>query len=304
MRRLALTFALLSTTALAQPAPATPPATATAAPAADPVVARVDGAEIHLSDVQEAMAGLPAQYRNAPPAVLFPLLVDQLTAQKAIVAAARAQNLGADPDVARRIRHAEDQELQQALITREIAPALTDEALRTRFAAQTAAQPPEEEVHARHILVPTEAEARAVLAEVKRAGVDFAEVARRHGSGPGAAQGGDLGFFKRSNMVLEFAAAAFALQPGQIAEEPVHSQFGWHVIKVEERRTAPAPTFEEQRDTLRQAAFEEAVGAVVERIRSAAVIERYNMDGTPMAAPAPTRLPDASPPPAAARPRR
>lgn len=295
MRRFVLAFALLSTTALAQPAPA---------PAADPVVARVDGAEIRLSDVQEAMVALPAQYRNAPPQVLFPLLVDQLTAQQAILAAAKASDIAADPDVARRIRHAQEQELQQAYITREIAPAVTDEALRARFDAQTAGRPAEEEVHARHILVPTEAEARSILEEVSRPGVDFAEVARRRGSGPGTAEGGDLGFFKRGDMVAEFATAAFALQPGQIAPEPVRSQFGWHVIKVEERRPAPAPSFDESKEALRQQAFEEAVGAVIERVRSAAKIERFNMDGTPVAAPTPTRLPDASPPPPAAAPTR
>ncbi|WP_431282201.1 peptidylprolyl isomerase [Humitalea sp. 24SJ18S-53] len=307
MRRLALLLAVIAAPALAQPVPATPPipaAPAAAAPGApDPVVARVDGADIRLSEVQEAMAGLPEEYRNAPPAMIFPLMVDQMVAQKAIVAAARAQGLANDPTVQRRMRRAEEVELQQAFIAREVAPLITDEALRARYTAQTATRGGEEEVRARHILVPTEAEARTILAEARRPGVDFADLARRRGTGPGTQSGGDLGFFKRDDMVPEFATAAFALQPGQIAEAPVRSQFGWHVIKVEERRTAPAPSFEDSRETLRQQAVEETVGAVVERIRAAATIERFNIDGSPIApAPAaPARMPDAVPPPAPAR---
>lgn len=293
MRRLALALTLLAAPAFAQPAPA------------DPVVARVDGAEIRLSEVQEAMAGLPEEYRNAPPAMLFPLMVDQMVAQKAIVAAARAEGLANDPIIQRRMRRAEEVELQQAFIARAVAPLITDEALRVRYAAQAATRTGDEEVRARHILVPTEAEARAILAEARRPGVDFADLARRRGTGPGTQAGGDLGFFKREDMVPEFATAAFLLQPGQIAEAPVRSQFGWHVIKVEERRAAPPPSFEDARDTLRQQAVEETVGAVVERIRGAASIERFNIDGSPAtpAAP-PARLPDAAPPPPPAPARR
>ncbi len=286
----AVCLGLMAAPAFAQ-APAAPP---------DPVVARVDGVEIRLSDVQEAMAGLPDEYRNAPPAMLYPLMLDQMIAQKAIVATARARGLQNDPIVQRRIQRAEEVELQQALISREVAPLITDDALRARYAAT--ARSGVEEVRARHILVPTEAEARTILGEARRPGVDFADLARRRGTGPGTQAGGDLGFFKRDDMVPEFATAAFALQPGQIAEAPVQSQFGWHVIKVEERRSAPPPSFDEARDTLRQQAVEETVGQIVERIRAAATIERFNMDGSPLAAPAPARLPDAVPPPPAASP--
>ena len=91
------------------------------------------------------------------------------------------------------------------------------------------------------ILVPTEAEARTALAEARRPNADFAEVARRRSTGPGSREGGDLGFFKRGDMIPEFATAAFAMQPGQISEAPVRTQFGWHVIKVEARRAVPPP---------------------------------------------------------------
>ncbi|WP_426956179.1 peptidylprolyl isomerase [Muricoccus radiodurans] len=320
MRRLMLSTAILTSAAFGAALAQTPPAAAPAAPAPaqaapapatptqeNPVVARVDGQEIRLSDVRDAAGELPEELRAAPPSMLFPLILDQLIAQKALVTRARADGLDRDPEVRRRIQRAEDQELQQALLRREVAPALTDEALRARFergAATRAAG--EEEVHARHILVQSEAEARAALEEVRRPGADFAEVARRRSSGPGSQQGGDLGFFKRGDMIPEFAEAAFGLQAGQISENPVRTPFGWHVIKVEERRAAPAPTFEESRDSLRQAAFEETVNAAVERIRGAARVERFNMDGSPQRAP--SLLDGATPPapggaaPPAARP--
>ena len=282
-------------------APANPaPAAQAANPQpADPVVARVDGQEIRLSEVRDAANQLPDELKNAPPAMLYPLILDQLVAQKALVARARAQGLERDPEVQRRIAQATDQELQQALLRREVAPALTDEALRQRYEAGAANRQGEEEVHARHILVPTEAAASEALEEVRRPGADFAEVAKRRSTGPGAQQGGDLGFFKKSDMIPEFAEAAFALQPGQISEKPVQTPFGWHVIKVEGRRTAPRASFEESKEQLRQAAFEEAVNAAVERIRGQAKVERFNMDGSPQRAPS---LMDGASPPAAPAP--
>jgi len=200
-----------------------------------------------------------------------------------------------------RIRRAEEQELQQALLRREIAPKLTEEALRARYARDIAGKAGEEEIHARHILVASEEDAKKIEAEVRKPGADFAAIARTRSTGPGTEQGGDLGFFKKGDMVPEFAEAAFKLQPGQISA-PVRSPFGWHVIKVEERRAAEAPSFEDSLDTLRQAAFEEAVQDTVKRIQEASKVERYNEDGSVrQMAPAPSLLDGATPPPAQRR---
>jgi peptidyl-prolyl cis-trans isomerase C len=308
---LMLPLLLAAAPALAQ-APATPPAPTALAPGAaapgataaeapaNPVVARVEGQELHLADVQEAIADLPPELRSGTPLpVLFPLVLDQLIAQKVILNAARTQGLDKDEGVRAAVRRAEEEQLQQALLRREIAPAVTEEALRARYEKEVASKPGEEEVHARHILVPTEAAANAALVEVRKPGADFVAVAKRLSTGPGAAEGGDLGFFKKGDMVPEFAAAAFALAPGQISDKPVRSPFGWHIIKVEARRNAPVPTFEESAESLRQAAFEEAVNAAVTRLQAAAKIERFNMDGSPRAAaPAPSLLDNATPPPA------
>jgi peptidyl-prolyl cis-trans isomerase C len=129
------------------------------------------------------------------------------------------------------------------------------------------------------------------LAEI-RAGADFNAVAQRRSSGPGAREGGDLGFFKRADMVPEFAEAAFALQAGQLSTAPVRSPFGWHIIRVDERRAAAAPPYEDARETLRQRLFEGEIAAVVEASRAAAKIERFNLDGS-----TPRALDAAEPPP-------
>ena len=288
---LALVLALAAAPAFAQtaPTPATPPG--------DPVVARVDGEPILLSDLAAAVRELPEELRGTPPQMLYPLLLDQMIAGRAVTAAARRDRLDQDAEVRARIRRAEEQELQQAWLSRELSTRVDDAAVRARYDRDIAGRPAEEEVRARHILVPTETEARAALAEV-RGGADFTAVAQRRSTGPGAREGGDLGFFRRADMVPEFAAAAFQLQAGQVSENPVRSPFGWHVIKVEERRTAAPPPFEEVAQALRQQLMEAEVQGAVERARAAARIERFNLDGT-----APRAI-DAAEPPAPAAPAR
>jgi peptidyl-prolyl cis-trans isomerase C len=282
--------------AAAQQAPATrPPApAAAAAPApADPVVARVNGTDIRLSEVQEAVRSLPPEYRNMPPQTLMPALIDQLVSRQAVVLMARKQGLDKDPAVRRDMDHAADEALQAALFRRDIAPQVTDAAVRARYDRDVAGKPGEPEVHASHILVASEADANAIIAELKKGG-DFAALAKAKSTDPGAAQGGDLGWFKQSDMLPEFAAAAFALPPGQISDKPVHTQYGWHVIRVDERRTAPPPSFEQARDGLRNEMVQEDVKKLVASAVAGVKVERFNLDGTPQRA---TDL--AEPPPAA-----
>ncbi len=274
---------------------ATPAAAADAAGTADPVVATVNGAEIHASDVRDAMSGLPEEYRSLPPNMLFPMMLDQLIDRKALVLMAQKDGLDKDPQVARQIAHAEDSALQNALLSKEVGPSVTEAQVRARYDATIANKPGDEEVHARHILVAKEDDAKKIIAELK-GGADFAELAKKNSTDPGAAQGGDLGWFKKGDMLPEFSAAAFALQPGQITDTPVHTQYGWHVIKVEGRRQAPPPTFEQARDQLRQDMIQEGVRKVVAQARQGLKIDRFNPDGS---VPKPT---DSAVPPAAAAP--
>jgi peptidyl-prolyl cis-trans isomerase C len=254
-----------------------------ASPGGDPVVARVDGTEIRLSEVAEAAQRLPEQLRGMPPQVLFPLLIDQMISEAVVTQAGRKAGLQNSPELRRQMMQIEDQLVQQALIGREIQAQVTEASLRARYQREIADQPAEAEVRARHILVQTESEARAIIASLG-GGADFAATAKEKSRGPGAAEGGDLGFFKKEDMPEALAEAAFALQPGQVGPEPVRTQFGWHVVKVEERREQPKPSFEEAEPGLRRAASEEVAEALVERLRGEARIERFGLDGAPLPA--------------------
>ena len=180
------------------------------------------------------------------------------------------------------------------MLSKEVGPSVTDEAVHARYDQELAGKPGEEEVHARHILVDSEAEAKKIIAQLKGGG-DFAALAKQYSKDPsGAQQGGDLGFFKKDEMVPEFATAAFALQPGQVSPEPVHSQFGWHVILLVERRHAEPPSFDQARDELRQKMIQEGVQKAVAKARAAASVEKFNLDGSQIRA-----TDTAEPPPAA-----
>jgi len=265
-------------------------------PAADPVVAKVDGQAIHLSDLKDAVQGLPENLRGMPSQTLYPMLLDQLIDGRVLVAEARKSGLDKDPTVQRQVAAAEDRALQTAVLSKEVGPSVTDEAVHARYEQDLAGKPGEDEVHAKHILVDNEAEAKKIIAQLK-GGADFATLAKQYSKDPsGAQQGGDLGFFKKDEMVPAFADAAFALQPGQVSPEPVHSQFGWHVILVVERRRAEPPSFDKARDELRQKMIQEGVQKVVAKARAAASVEKFNLDGSQVR---PTDT--AEPPPAPAK---
>lgn len=295
MRYIAAILLCMAGPALAQ-APAAPPAT----PPADPVVATVEGEPVRLSEVLAGAAEvLPPDLRNVPPDLLMTMLpppvmqqlVDRAINDRAIIIVARRQGIDRDPEIRARIERAERQEISQALLRREVLPRLTDEAVRARYDREYANRPAEEEVRARHILVPTEAEARTLLAELGR-GTAFEEVSRRAGTGAGQREAGDLGWFKRGDMVPEFANAAFAMQAGQTSTAPVRTQFGWHIIRVEERRSSSGPSFDEARETIREQLLQDEVNAALTRIRA-----QVNVQVTaPAAPPAPALLQGAQPP--------
>jgi peptidyl-prolyl cis-trans isomerase C len=262
----------------------------------DPVVAKVNDHEIHLSDVQGAAQSLPQNVRNVPLQTLYPMLLDQMIDGEALVIQAEKTGLDKDPGVQRQVTAAANRALQTALLTKEINPMVTEQAVRARYDAEIAGKPGEEEVHAKHILVDNEAQAKTIIDQLNK-GADFAALAKQYSKDPGAAQGGDLGFFKKDEMVPEFADAAFALQPGKFTQTPVHTQFGWHVILLVERRTASAPTFEQARDDLRQKMIQEAVQKVLAQARTGLTIQKFNVDGS-----APRATDAAEPPPAPAKP--
>jgi peptidyl-prolyl cis-trans isomerase C len=245
---------------------------------ADPVVARVNAIEIHRSDVVHALGSLPPQVQQMPIAQVYPLLLERMIDNKLVAAAGRAQKLQDDAEIKRRVAEFEDRAIQEAYLGKAIQGKLTDAELHKKYDAFVNENPPQEEVHARHILVTSEKAAQDVLVELRK-GADFATVAKAKSTDGSARDGGDLGFFGRGDMVAEFSDAAFAMKPGEVSKAPVKTQFGWHIIKVEERRMSPAPSFDESKEQLRTELSQEMVGEVVDGLRAKAKVERFDLDG-------------------------
>ena len=248
--------------------------------AADPVIAIVDGSAIKRSDLLNVQRSLPAQFQQMPLETLFPLLIDRMIDAKLLALAGRRDNLGNDAEIRSRVASYEERLIQETYLTRKIGAATSDDAVRTRFQKFVTDNPAEAEVSARHILVATEQKAKEIVAELKKGG-DFAKLAADNTLDPSGKQsGGDLGFFKKGEMVPEFSEVAFKLREGEIADAPVKSQFGWHVIKVDKIRQQ-TQNLEEVREQIVNEISQEIVNGEVVKLRQTAKVERFNLDGSP-----------------------
>lgn len=268
--------------------PPTPKAAAAAPqgvalPQGNPVVARVDGVELHLADLEQAQQALPPEAQKLPLAQIYPALLERLIDGELVIEAGRKQRLDQDPEVQRRLKLLEDRLIQQAYVERIIKGAETEDQLKARYQKFVANQAAREEVHARQILVKTEAEAQSIIDQLNKGG-DFAALAKKYSTDPAAASGGDLGYFGRDDMVPGFAAAAFALKPGQYTKTPVKTEFGWHVILVEDRRTKQPPSFDEAREEVGHLLARDIIQAKLKELRGDAKIEAFGLDGKPLPA--------------------
>jgi peptidyl-prolyl cis-trans isomerase C len=278
-------WAQSATPAAPSAAPAAP-ATASATPApTDAVIATVNGTPIHLSELSEMTRNLPQQLQGMSPDQLYPILLDQLVDEKAMAIAAKKEGLMNDPSVQKRIEIGTEQVLQAALITKTVGPEISEDAIKAAYQKDYANQAGVEEIHARHILVKTQAQAEAIIKQLD-GGADFAKLAQKYSTDPGSVNGGDLGWFKKTDMVPEFADAAFAMKDGQITQTPVHSQFGWHVIQVLGHRVDPAPTLAEVHDKIRNQLIQQGIHSLLTSVRSQVAIKEFAPDGSPLAVPA------------------
>lgn len=243
-------------------------------PATAKVLAKVDGQEITDDDVKLALedigSTLPQQLQGAD---RENYVVDYLIDMILVAKKAEADKLADGVEFRRRLTYLRERALMETLFGNLGREAATDAALQAVYEQAAKAQTGEPEVKARHILVATEAEAKAALKRV-RDGEDFAKVATEVSRDPGS-QGGDLGWFSKDQMVPEFGNAAFAMEPNQISE-PVKSQFGWHIIKVEGKRTKSFPPFEQVKEQVKQYVVQRAQQDLISKLRSAAKIERMS----------------------------
>ena len=235
------------------------------------VLASVNGRDITLGELISLRGSLPEQYQGLPDEVLYDGLLNQLIDQSLLEEQGRATGLDERLDVALTMVNQIRAVLAEAYIIAAVEAELTDERLMEEYQARFASAEPVEEVRARHILVPTQEQAAEIKAQLD-GGADFAELAMQFGTDGTAPGGGDLGFFIRADMVPEFADAAFAMQPGEISE-PVQSPFGWHVIKLEERRPRAVPPFETVRPGLEEELGRALSLELMERLRGDAEID-------------------------------
>lgn len=243
----------------AAPAPVSPEA----------VVATVGGEPITEADLGFAAEDLTQELSQMPPDQRKPFLLRVLIDMKVMAKAGQDAGMADTPLFQQRLAYLEDRALRRAYFAETIANAVTEEAVRADYAAFIAEFVPADEIRASHILVPTQDEANAVKAELD-AGADFATVAKEKSIDPGAANGGDLGFFGKGMMVAPFEAAAFALTDVGQVSAPVESQFGWHVIRLEEKRQSAPPAFEQVAAQLQQqrlmTTFDETVARLMEGV--------------------------------------
>src|SRR6201994_4611450 len=241
---------------------------------ANPVLAKVNGAEIRASDVALAEEELGPRLAQMDPATKKENVLSFLIDMKIVSKEAEDKKIADRDDFKTRLAFARNRLLMDNLLAAEGKAATTDENMKKVYEDAAKQISGEQEVHARHILVETEDQAKKIADDLKK-GADFAELAKKESKDPGASDGGDLGFFTKDQMVPEFSTAAFALEPGKTSD-PVKSQFGWHIIKVEEKRKRKAPDFEQVKSQIETYVQRKAQADYVGKLREAAKIERMD----------------------------
>ncbi|MGC4026675.1 MAG: peptidylprolyl isomerase [Mesorhizobium sp.] len=279
--RLSLALLLASGTSFAayaqdaKPAETPPAAAAQPAPkpAPDTVLATVNGQTITEADLDLAIEDLDQQFARLPEEQKRAAALSAVIEIKLMAAEAAAKGIDKDPEMQRRLAFLQQRALHAAVIDKEVQAKITDDEIRARYDKEIAAQPAENEVHARHILVKTKEEAEAIIKDLD-AGKKFEDIAKEKSTDPGSgANGGDLGYFSAGQMVPEFEKAAFELAPGTYTKTPVQTQFGFHVIKVEDKRAKQPPAFDEVKDQVRSLVLRDKYLELIKGLRESAKIQ-------------------------------
>lgn len=271
-------LALFITAAGAVALLALPAAAATSAD--ETVVAIVNGDKILKKEVMQAVEKLPV--KDVQIDKIFPFVVDQMINEKLIDSATASANVEDTPEFKKRMELVKAQLVKQLYLENTLKDKVSDKAVEAEYEKFKKENKGKEEVRARHILVPTEEEAKQVIKDLE-AGQKFDELAAKRSSDPSNAQsGGDLGYFLKEEMVPEFSEAAFSTKPGTYTKTPVKSSFGWHIIKVEDKRTRAVPELKEVEMAIRNKLGQDALQKLVQDLRAKAEIQRFNLDGSPV----------------------
>jgi peptidyl-prolyl cis-trans isomerase C len=254
----------------------------------DPVLARVNGTDVRQSDLAAAEEDLGGNIPQMTPEAKRDYLLTFVGDMILVAKAAEAKKLGDSDEFKKKLAYARTKLLMEQLLQSEAKAAVNDAAMKKVYDDAIGQMKKEPEVRARHILVESEDEAKAVVTELKK-GADFAELAKTKSKDPGSADGGDLGYFTKDQMVPEFSEVAFKLDKGALSD-PVKSQFGWHVIKVEDKRERQPPEYDKVKDQLENFLVRKSQSELITKLRAEGKIERVGAAAAP-AAPAPTAPP-------------
>lgn len=261
--------------------------TATAAGAFDgvtvkqgnPVIAKVDGRDITRVDVFRYIKMLPQNIQQLPPTAIYPMAVEQVINTRVVQNKAEESGLENDPEVLEQLNMAKQQIIRSVYVQREVDKQISDSELKKLYDEQIGKIPAVEEVKAAHILVDSEAKAKDIIAKLD-AGADFAKLAAENSADAGNKdKGGEVGWFAKQDMVPEFSEAAFKLAKGSISQTPVKTQFGYHVVKVEDKRERPKPAFAEVKPMLQVEARREKLESMLAGWRKNAKIENFDING-------------------------
>jgi peptidyl-prolyl cis-trans isomerase C len=249
--------------------------------AADVVVAKINGESIYKKDVMKAIDQLPV--KDAKVEQIYPLVIDQIVNEKLIDDAVAAAKITESEEYKKRLDIIAAQLSKQIYLEKAVSGKVSDGAVKAEYAKFKKENAGKTEIHARHILVPSEAEAVQVIKELD-GGASFEDLANKRSSGPSAQNGGDLGYFLKEEMVPEFSDAAFKLKKGEYTKKPVKSSFGWHVIRVEDKREREVPELAQVEMAIRNKLSQDALKSLVDDLRGKAKVEIFDLDGKPVPA--------------------
>ena len=240
--------------------------------AEDAVVAKVGDLTITQSELDLAVANLDPQLSQLPEEQKKVAALSGAIDVKLLAGNAAGEGLKDDPEYQRRMAYIADREPHNLYFKKHVVDAVTDDEVKARYEKEIAALPKQEEVRARHILVKTEEEAKDIIKQLD-AGKDFVELAKEKSTDPNKSEGGDLGYFTKGRMVPEFEEAAFAMEKGAYSKTPIKTQFGFHVIKVEDKREAAPPTLEEVGPQVRQLVMRDKYLEIIEKAKAEKKVE-------------------------------
>lgn len=247
----------------------------------DAVVARVNGAEIKYADLELMKASNP-QLAMIPMSILYNKMLKHVVESKMIVDAANKEKIQDSQEYKDAMKFVGEGVLKRLYLQKRVGDEIADEQLVTLYEQYKKDNPATEEIHARHILLKTKEEAEKVIADLKAKKATFEDIAKEKSIGPTKTKGGDLGWFSKDRMVKEFADAAFALEKGKMTTEPVQTQFGWHVIKLEDRRAGVQPPLEEIRPMLESKYAEDKIQADLDKLIKTSKVEVFDESGKPI----------------------